>query len=61
MVLGAGGQRLIAPEYGGPAAEPLLLERVSYGAYIANRTGLPLLVTGFHGEAVAMHDTLRRQ
>lgn len=60
VILGGGGQRWVAPEYGGPAAEPLLLERLSYGAYVAHKTGLPVLVTGFRMEAVAMRDTLRR-
>jgi uncharacterized SAM-binding protein YcdF (DUF218 family) len=60
VILGGGGQRAFAPEYGGPAAEPLLLERLSYGAYIARKTGLPILVTGFHIEASAMRDTLLR-
>jgi uncharacterized SAM-binding protein YcdF (DUF218 family) len=60
VVLGGGGQRALAPEYGGPAAEPFLLERLSYGAYLANKTGLPVLVTGFSLEARAMHDTLQR-
>ena len=39
---------------------PVLLERLSYGAYIAGKTGLPILVTGFHLEAGAMRDTLLR-
>ena len=60
VILGGGGQRALAPEYGGPAAEPLLLERLSYGAYLAKKTGLPILVTGFSIEARAMHDTLQR-
>jgi uncharacterized SAM-binding protein YcdF (DUF218 family) len=60
VILGGGGQRAFAPEYGGPAAEPLLLERLSYGAFIARNTGLPVLVTGFQIEASAMRDTLRR-
>lgn len=60
VILGGGGQRALAPEYGGPAAEPLLLERLSYGAYLAQKTGLPILVTGFRLEARAMHDTLLR-
>ena len=60
VILGGGGQRAFAPEYGGPAADPVLLERLSYGAYIAGKTGLPILVTGFHEEADAMRDTLRR-
>jgi uncharacterized SAM-binding protein YcdF (DUF218 family) len=37
-----------------------MLERLSYGAYIAGKTGLPILVTGFHSEAGAMRDTLLR-
>jgi uncharacterized SAM-binding protein YcdF (DUF218 family) len=60
VILGGGGQRAFAPEYGGPAAEPVLLERLAYGAYIARKTGLPILVTGYHVEATAMHDTLQR-
>jgi uncharacterized SAM-binding protein YcdF (DUF218 family) len=60
VILGGGGQRPFAPEYGGPAAEPLQLERLSYGAYVARKTGLPVLVTGFHVEAAAMRDTLLR-
>ncbi len=60
VILGGGGQRSYAPEYGGPAAEPLLLERLAYGAYVARRTGLPVLVTGFGIEATAMRDTLAR-
>ena len=61
VILGGGGQRAHAPEYGGvPAAEPYLLERLSYGAYLAKKTGLPILVTGFSLEARAMHDTLAR-
>lgn len=60
VILGGGGQRAFAPEYGGPAAEPLLLERLSYGAYLARETHLPILVTGFSIEARAMRDTLQR-
>jgi uncharacterized SAM-binding protein YcdF (DUF218 family) len=60
VILGGGGQRARAPEYQGPAAEPFLLERLSYGAYLAKITGLPVLVTGFSLEARAMHDTLQR-
>jgi uncharacterized SAM-binding protein YcdF (DUF218 family) len=60
VILGGGGQRAFAPEYGGPAADPYLLERLSYGAYIARKTGLPILVTGFRIEASAMRDTLLR-
>jgi uncharacterized SAM-binding protein YcdF (DUF218 family) len=60
VILGGGGQRPFAPEYSGPAAEPYLLERLAYGAYLAKTTSLPVLVTGFRIEAHAMHDTLQR-
>jgi uncharacterized SAM-binding protein YcdF (DUF218 family) len=60
VILGGGGQRVMAPEYAGPAAEPYMLERLSYGAYLAKKTGLPILVTGFSAEARAMRDTLER-
>lgn len=60
VILGGGGQRPFAPEYGGPAAEPELLERLAYGAYLARRTNLPVLVTGFGIEAAAMRASLQR-
>ena len=60
VILGGGGQRAFAAEYGGPAAKPYLLERLSYGAYVARNTGLPILVTGCGIEAGAMRDTLLR-
>ena len=60
VILGGGGERALAPEYQGPAAEPFMLERLSYGAYLAKKTGLPILVTGFSLEARAMHDSLLR-
>jgi uncharacterized SAM-binding protein YcdF (DUF218 family) len=60
VVLGGGGHRAFAPEYGGPAAEPMLLERLGYGAYLARKTGLPILLTGFRIEAGAMRATLLR-
>jgi len=60
VILGGGGQRFYAPEYKGPAADPLLLERLAYGAFLARKTGLPILVTGFRIEAAAMQDSLRQ-
>ena len=60
VVLGGGGLRAFAPEYGGPAAEPVLLERLGYGAYLARKTGLPILLTGYRIEADAMRATLLR-
>lgn len=60
VILGGGGQITFAPEYGGPSAEPLLLQKLTYGAFIARKTGLPILITGAPIEARAMHDTLLR-
>lgn len=61
VILGGGDQRRAAPEYGGePAAGIGLLERVSYAAYLAQRTGLPVLVSGTREETRAMSATLAR-
>jgi uncharacterized SAM-binding protein YcdF (DUF218 family) len=60
VILGGGGQRDFAPEYGEAAAQPELLEKLAYGSYLARRTGLPILVTGNGIEAIAMRQTLRR-
>jgi uncharacterized SAM-binding protein YcdF (DUF218 family) len=60
VILGGGGQITFAPEYGGPSAEPLLLAKLSYGAFVARKTGLPILITGSPIEASAMRDTLLR-
>jgi len=45
IVILGGGLR-DAPEFGGDAPSRWTLERVRYGAYLAKRTGLPVLVTG---------------
>jgi uncharacterized SAM-binding protein YcdF (DUF218 family) len=60
VILGGGGEREYAPEYGGPAAQPYLLERLAYGAFLARKTGLPVLVTSYHREGIAMRATLER-
>jgi uncharacterized SAM-binding protein YcdF (DUF218 family) len=60
VILGGGGQREFAPEYGGPAVDPYSLERVSYGAFVARETNLPILVTGFPVEVAAMRASLER-
>ena len=60
VILGGGGQRAYAPEYGGAEADPYLLERLTYGAWLARRTNLPVLVTGYRIEATAMAETLAR-
>jgi uncharacterized SAM-binding protein YcdF (DUF218 family) len=59
VILGGGTVRF-APEYAGPAAEFQTLERLNYGAFVAHRTSLPVLVTGSGGEADAMRATLLR-
>lgn len=46
IVILGGGQRGWAPEYGADMPNGSTLERLSYGATLARRTGLPLLVTG---------------
>ena len=65
VVLG-GGLRRNALEYGGDTVGTLTLERVRYGAYIARRTRLPVLVTGgtvFRGspEAEVMRKVLENE
>jgi uncharacterized SAM-binding protein YcdF (DUF218 family) len=61
IILGGAGERLDAPEYGGePAAALQLLERISYGALLARRTGLPVAVTGDRDETRAMRSSLAR-
>jgi uncharacterized SAM-binding protein YcdF (DUF218 family) len=61
VVLGGSGFRLRAPEYGGqPAAELVLLDRLTYAAYVARRTSLPVLVSGNGNEALAMQASLDR-
>jgi uncharacterized SAM-binding protein YcdF (DUF218 family) len=60
IVILSGGAARVAPEYGGPAVGLETLERVSYGAYLARRTALPVLVSGTGPEAQAMRATLAR-
>lgn len=61
VILGGDAPRLDAVEYGGEPAVALgLLERVNYGAFLARRTGLPVVVSGSHTEALAMSASLTR-
>lgn len=56
IVILGGGSYYDAPEYGGDTVGPATLERLRYGARLARRSGLPLLVTGgapFGGRAEA--------
>ena len=46
VVILGGGRYQNAPEYGGDTVSMLTLERVRYGARLARRTHLPVLVTG---------------
>jgi uncharacterized SAM-binding protein YcdF (DUF218 family) len=46
IVVTGGGVRIHAPEYGGNTLAELTLERTRYGAFLARKTGLPVLVTG---------------
>ena len=46
IVILAGGQRRHAPAFGGATVNALSLERLRYGARLARRTGLPVLVSG---------------
>lgn len=60
IVILSGGHPRWAPEYGGPAAGGELLERVSYGAYVARRTGLPVLISGTAADVASMEAVLSR-
>lgn len=61
VVLGGGGFRFRAPEYGGgPAPELALLDRLTYTSYVAHHTALPVLVSGNGNEAVTMRTSLER-
>ncbi len=46
IVITGAGVRVHAPEYGGSTLSTLTLDRTRYGAYLARKTGLPVLVTG---------------
>ena len=65
IVILAGGKNRHAPEYGGESVNRLTLERLRYGARMAKKTGLPILVTGgvFGGgrsEATLMKEALEQ-
>jgi uncharacterized SAM-binding protein YcdF (DUF218 family) len=50
VVLG-GGARPLAPEYGVSDLNPLSLDRLRYGLWLARQTGLPVLFSGGRGHA----------
>ena len=61
VILSGGGYRHFAREFGwSGAAADVLLERLTYGAFVAKRQGLPVLISGDLPETWAMRDALRR-
>jgi uncharacterized SAM-binding protein YcdF (DUF218 family) len=60
VILGGGGYREYAPEFRGPAPAYAMYGRLAYGAYVARRTRLPIMVTGNGMEAVTMQVSLAR-
>jgi len=60
VVIGGGGHRVYAPEYAGPMADSILLERLTLAAYLARRYSLPVAVSGEKTECVSMSQTLTR-
>jgi uncharacterized SAM-binding protein YcdF (DUF218 family) len=61
VILGGPGNRNHAPEYGGrPAAELDLLVRLNYGAWLARKTHLPVLLSSDPGNVFAMAVSLSR-
>jgi uncharacterized SAM-binding protein YcdF (DUF218 family) len=58
VVILAGGARRYAPEYNVDVPSDVSLRRLAYGARVARRTALPILVSGGRGEAAAMREFL---
>lgn len=67
IVILAGGVSRGAVDWGGDTVSLFTLQRVRYGAWLARRSGLPLLITGAApdegrpGEAAMMRDVLRNE
>lgn len=67
IVILAGGTSRGAVDWGGDTINLFTLQRVRYGAWLARRSGLPVLVTGAApdeghlGEAEMMRDVLRHE
>lgn len=59
VVILGGGLREGAGEFGGDTVSGLTLERLHYGVWLAERTELPVLITGF--TAPVMADVLARR
>ena len=58
VVILGGGVRRYAPEYNDDAPNDFTLQRITLGARVARKTGLPVLVTGGRGEAIVMRNFL---
>ena len=58
VILGA-GSGTDSPEWGSMTMIDFGWDRVAYGAWLARRTGLPVLVTSMGSDSTAMRDTLR--
>jgi uncharacterized SAM-binding protein YcdF (DUF218 family) len=61
IVILAGGVRRNAAEYGGDTLGQLSLERVRYGALVASKTGLPVLVSGGPGAGKTPEAAIMKQ
>jgi len=62
IVILDGGRTADAPEYGNETVSDVTLERIRYGAQLARRTGLPILVSGgsVFGERVPAAELMKR-
>jgi len=60
IVILAGGVRVDAPEYGTSAPGATSLERLVYGARLARRAQLPVLISGSRLETASMNDFLHQ-
>lgn len=60
VVIGGGEHRAYAPEYRGPMADAVLLERLTLAAYLSRAYALPLAISGEQSEIAAMAQTLSR-
>jgi uncharacterized SAM-binding protein YcdF (DUF218 family) len=60
VVIGGGEHRVYAPEYRGPMADAVLLERLTLAAYLSRTYSLPLAISGEKTEIAAMAQTLIR-
>ena len=60
IVILGGAAGTDSPEWGGLTMIDFGWDRVAYGAWLARRTGLPVLVTSSDPDSTAMRDTLHR-